>query len=96
MNIIHPPAAGGYNLDDKIRSTGASTVCQLVRIADDRKIRLYPVFVLTVQIDSKGGGIDLAVSPMFLNVCSNGDIQLSGYSLMDSAGRSHVIELSVN
>ena len=56
--VIHAPAARGDNLNDPIRRTCATFVCEFVRAAYNAYIRLDIVFIIFIQKYGKWGDID--------------------------------------
>lgn len=61
--VVQFAARWGYNLEDEVRSSGASPISKLIRVADNRNIWFYPVFIICVKVDSEWGGVYFAVSP---------------------------------
>ena len=66
--IVHFAAGRRDDLENKVRSSGASAVGQLIWIADYRDIRFHPVLVIGIEIDGEGGRVYLAGSVVISNV----------------------------
>ena len=60
QTIVQLAAGGRDYLNHHVRSPQTAAFSQFGRVADNRKIRFHPVFILRIQIDGKGGGNDFA------------------------------------
>ena len=64
--IVHTPAAGRYNFDYPVRSTGTSSVGELVRGTNNRDIRFDIVSIILIQKYRKGSKKGSQVPPFDL------------------------------
>ena len=60
--IVHFAAGRGDNLKNEVRSSGASAVGQLIRIADHGNVGFHPVLIIGVEVDGEGSRVYLAGS----------------------------------
>ena len=60
--IVHFAAGRRDDLENKVRSSGASAVGQLIWIADHGNIWFHPVFIIGVEVDGEGGRLNFARS----------------------------------
>ena len=94
--VVHFATGRRYNFYNQVRSSGASPISKLIRVADNRNIWLYPVFIIGVKVDSEWGRIYLAVAMVLLYIFTDSSGQFHNKLLVDPAGWCHVIQFSVN
>jgi hypothetical protein len=94
--IVHPPAAGGYNFYDPVRSPGASFFVKLVGITDHADVRFYIVCVISIQKYGKGSKKTFAGTVLGLNVRVYRKEKFPRYCLVPAVGRCHIVYLAVN
>lgn len=64
--IVQSSAGWGYNFNNKVWCTGATSICQFIFITDDRYIWFHPILIIGIQVDGKWSRIDFAGTMVIL------------------------------
>ena len=83
--VVHAPAGWRYDFENEIGSAGTAAVGQFIRITDKRDIRLNPIFIIRIQIDSERRRINAAFSAVGLDIISK-KVSKSGRKFPDESG----------
>ena len=62
QTVVHLPAGRGDNLKNEVRSSRASAVGQLIRVADHGNVGFHPVLIIGVEVDGEGNRVNFAGS----------------------------------